>query len=219
MVEHVNVSEIRKKAMNAYMSDGIWEIFLGSMLTIIGALKLSEHYAGGMEFNPAYVSVVIVLSVIIIPRIKAKLTFPRIGYVDVKHARHRSVRNRLLLLALIAIGLIGLVFLLSAGEAPPREPGEVTLPYVGLYFAGFVAVVISTVAFIRQVRRMHFASVFFIVVFGALHLLKIYPGFGFLITGVGLLVAGLFILVGFIRNNPVLPIDELASEQIGGGNG
>jgi hypothetical protein len=218
MVEAIDLKKIRRRVAVSYHNDGVMELYLGFVLTMIGILEMRQVYWGGEGFLPIYSPAIVVFPLFFALVAKLRMTVPRVGYVNMKHKEYRANRFHLVLVAVIAIGLFGLVYLLQTSQVAAGTEGA-HKPYLGLYFAAFVAGVISLTAVGGESPRMHLGSAFFLVVFGVLFLLKLNVSVGFLITGVGLLGTGTVMLTRFLRNNPVLPADDLASNESGGGNG
>ncbi len=211
MVGSVNVTAARRKALVAHMSDGIFELYIGCMLTCIGIFEVLQHLGYGNGFNAVTAPVYVIFPLFMVFIFKRTVTRKRIGYVDFKHSRHKVNMLHLGLVWVIALVLFALVVLLqnTVGADPAAEGlKDAIKPFLGLYLAIWIGVVISTMAVMGEAHKWHIGSIFFLVVYALLYLLKVHISYGFLICGGALLVYGAIQLTRFLRDNPVLPPDE-----------
>ncbi|MCB2213749.1 hypothetical protein KQI52_16690 [bacterium] len=208
MEQGVDVSAVRRKALISHMSDGIFELYIGCSLTCIGIFEVLQHFGYGDGATAVTTPVYVIFPLFMVVIFKRTVTRKRIGYVDFRHSRHKINMLHLGLVWVIALALFALVVLLqnTIGADPAAEGWKEQIkPFLGLYLAIWIAVVISTVAVMGEAHKWHIGSIFFLVVYGLLYLLNIHISWGFLICGGALLIYGSIQLTRFLRDNPVLP--------------
>ena len=207
MDESIDLQKIRRRVAVTYMQDGLFELYVGFSLTILGLLEMHQHYGGGEGFNPIYTPVLIFFPMVLMVVAKRRVIRPRVGYVDLKHKKYSVNRLHVVFVVVAALALFGLVYLLQVSQTVEGAV-DAHKPYLGLYFGVFVAGVMSVMAVAAEAPKMHLWSLFFMLVFAVLFLLEMFTGLGFVVCGVGLLTVGLIMLTSFLRSNPMLPEDD-----------
>jgi hypothetical protein len=207
MAESVDLKQIRQRVAVTYMKDGLFELYIGFPLTMIGLFELHQHYGGGAGFNAVYTPIIVFFPMFLFFIAKRKMTLPRVGYVNMKSDRFCFNKLHFILVIAAAVVVFALIYLLQVSQTVAGTEGA-HKPYLGLYFSVFVAGVMSAMAVAAELPKMHLGSAFFIVVFGVLFLLKMYTGLGFVICGGGLLIVGTIMLTRFLRNNPRPSADD-----------
>ncbi len=207
MEEAIDLKKLRQRVAITYMKDGLFELYVGFPLLLIGLFELHQHYGDGAGFDAIYSPIIIIFPMFLFFIAKRKMIRPRVGYVDLKHKTYRTNRLHLALVIVGAVVLFGLVYLLQISQTVEGTV-DAHRPYVGLYFGVFVAGVMSAMAVAAEAPKMHLWSLFFMVVFAGLFLLDMYTGLGFVICGAGLLIIGSIVLNRFLRDNPLLPPDD-----------
>lgn len=109
-----------KRAVRNRWEDGITEIFIGMGVFLYALFQslLIAITADETDASPAQIIITVVLSCLVIlagivifrwagERIKARTTYPRTGYVEVKRQRIRfTARNAILIIVLVPISLV-----------------------------------------------------------------------------------------------------------------
>lgn len=203
-----SIDSVRRRVLSVHMSDGILELYLGFVLTMIGLLELHQHFGDGEGMTATMTPLIVVIPMFLMFIAKRNVIQKRIGFADMSGSRHRTNRLHLVLVVVIALALAAVTYWMQARGLEATEGTAGHKPYVGLYFGIFVMAILSTLGVMIESRRLHLESLLFLVVFALLFAMKLYTGFGFLITGVALLVIGTCLLVRFLRENPILPPED-----------
>lgn len=189
MVDELKILE--KRMANRYMEDGIWDIYLGLMAFAFGfgiVLDISYLAAIMVSVGFAFQSIA-----------KNMITFPRIGYIKLRKAKKRGMAA--VLTGVLFLGMmIFLVFMLG-DENPVRYfVRDRMLFFIAVIWGGAIA--LAGLSF--HVRR-YFA--YALIVFGAVMMSEWMGSLGLNLIGAGLLVmiAGLFVMMRFIRKYPITP--------------
>jgi hypothetical protein len=82
MNERINLEEIERRIYREANSDGIMELLLGVLLLLMAATWARSYFTVFLAFFPIYGNRVM-------ETIRAKVTYPRIGYVELKQASAR----------------------------------------------------------------------------------------------------------------------------------
>lgn len=199
----MKIEAVRKRAMWAVHADGIFDVVLGIPLLLMG-INITFRVAD-FDILP------IVLFPLIVPLmfgLKAMITQPRIGFVEVKPAL--SIKKQLWLLT--GLMLLGIGGFIAIGFAPDaREMFKQLFPTV--LQLGLAAYLI-TIGLHYEVRRWLVLAG--ILVLSAVVMLLIptgevrKEGIALLIMGSYLLVVGMATLVHFVRSHPVHRDEEPA---------
>ena len=194
MPETVSLKEIERKAWTSYFEDGLWDIFLGSMLLIGGIRSLTD--------NVWYTLLVLSLA-IVLPLGKKLITIPRLGYVKFGPARKLKLGKAkaalvISVLAVFALFLLPVLFTHS-GLPLPRMPIS---PIMAVWIAAFFGLL----AYYLDFKRLY--------VYGLLYGISevLWGQFGKpvgpvtqTIIGIAILVIGLVVFVRFLGKYPLPP--------------
>jgi hypothetical protein len=200
-----NTKELERRAFRTTFEDGIWDIFLGLMLLLMGAGPILSGYE---QMSITRIGVVLVLigtaAFLGFYLGKKLITLPRIGRVRFGEERRRKIRKTALVLSLSV--LAGLVAFCS--YFLPRLTGIDLGPYfpIGLFAVNCV-VVFSLAAWFLDYSRAYLYGWLYAAAFPLGMLLMEYTRFGFhIIYGVfaALMIGiGVVLLARFLRDNPV----------------
>ena len=199
MVSDINLKEIQRKVYMSFFQDGLWDIFLGLFILGWGLAILTEAaYLPAISFTGLY---------FVIWGIKKWVTYPRIGYVRFSATSRRRITARFVILGTVVL-LLGVMaaVLWGIGTRP-----QWLADYFPLIFNGMLAAVVCFVAYWARVTRfyLHAALIFLGAV---LHLwLGTRWDFGFIGSGVIIVLIGLGILISFLRKYPKM-IEEVQGE-------
>jgi len=204
MMNDINLKEIERKAFTSYFHDGMWDLYGGLILLGFGITMLT-----GWD----YLMLPIVVIAMIPLLIRKRIVIPRLGIV--KFSPERQARTKKSILAAMIIltftALLGMMFfILFSTDTMPQWLEIWMHDYFLAFFGGMIAALITVAAFLVRVKRFYaYATLVFIAFFIASLLrpkdMEVIP-----ITVVGglILLSGIFILIRFLRNNP-LPKGEI----------
>jgi len=202
-VSRHGLQDIEKRAWLRTFEHGLWDIGIGVMLASFGASILT----GYAWLSPIWIPVAIPL----MQGLGQRVIAPRIGRATFRKRRQRSKTRIMHLLTALAIAGLGM-FLFTSWSTQPSAPA-----WVGWFRAHFVVVIgaiwggaLAIGAWAIDVPRLYGYGA---LLFGALVVLDLTDGhnLGHALAAVGglIAVAGVALLVRFIRRYPPHPIAEV----------
>jgi len=157
MNETISLKELERKAFRSTHQDGLWDLFLGGLLLMLGLGQFLERGPGLSEGTvlAVYAAVVLLLTGAF-TLLKFKVTVPRIGRVRFGPSRRVKVMKvSLVLLASVGLGFV--VFLLTAGGIIPGASG---LAVPALFLVNSV-VVFGAMGYYLDLPRLYLYGWFF----------------------------------------------------------
>ena len=100
MNTNMNLKEIERKAFRSFFQDGIWDIFLGLLMILMGLGPWLGGKMGGGEIE--FTSVVIIMGILILVALAAVIGFnlakkyittPRLGVARFTAPRRKKIKN------------------------------------------------------------------------------------------------------------------------------
>lgn len=188
MAERISLKEIERKAWTSYFEDGLWDIFLGTMLLIGGIRSLTD--------NVWYTLLVLPL-ILVLPLGKKVITTSRLGHVKFGPARKRKLDKLTTGLIISVLAVFALLLLIRSGLSFRGIPIS---PIMAVWIAAFFGVLAHYLDF----RRLY--------AYGLLYGLSevIWGQFGKLIgatiqtiSGIAILLIGIVVLMRFLRKYPL----------------
>lgn len=196
MKEKIDLREIEKKAWTAYFQDGLWDIFIASMMLTMAIRTLTDNvlFTLGM-----FIGVPILIFG------KKYMTIPRLGFAKFGPKREAKRMKLFVIILLAVISTFVLLLLPLLGIEPSRDASS-------LFMAIFLMVVFSSIAYYLDFNRLY--------IYGLLFAINeiVWGRFGeptgpylILIFGFVVLIIGLIILISFIRKYPLPKKEDLAN--------
>ena len=188
MAERISLKEVERKAWTSYFEDGLWDIFLGTMLLIGGIRSLTD--------NVWYTLLVLPL-ILVLPLGKKVITTSRLGRVKFGPARKRKLDKLTTGLIISVLAVFALLLLIRSGLSFRGIPIS---PIMAVWIAAFFGVLAHYLDF----RRLY--------AYGLLYGLSevIWGQFGKLIgatiqtiSGIAILLIGIVVLMRFLRKYPL----------------
>lgn len=210
MREEIDLRGLERKAYISYHEDGLLDLFLG--LGIIGFVET-------IFFNmTSTASIIPALAIIFYAFAKKKITIPRIGHV--RFSQSRNPRIILLQGLLVLILLLGLFFGLLIWRADAS--GEmsfwmkIVLEKYPHLIVGFVGVLLFYLtAYAMGIGRFYGYSALTLVLFVTGWILDIQAKRIALLFGVVMMLAGVALLIRFLRKYPEIK-EETSHDKEGG---
>jgi hypothetical protein len=207
LMDKIDLDEMERRTWRESNSDGIMEILLGILLFFMAGV-----WAKG---SSGFLAFVLIFGNKIIERLKARFTYPRIGYVELRPEEGKSLGWGILGYTLAVIAFMSVVMALFYGGDLGGADIDRWVPlFIGALFTGgmtylhgksgdplayvyaLVAVVIGGVFTIYEVGPSMRGTEFYLLFLA-----------GFF------LVAGVIRLVTFMRRNPVLDLPEAGDHR------
>ena len=207
MSEKLNLKELERKAWRSFFDDGLWDIYLGLLLSLMGISGLLDRSGLTEDLGMTIYIGLLALTMAAFWAGKRFITVPRIGRV--KFGRERKVRRIKTALILFASVVFGLVVMLLTSaarrEAAPDVPWKAVMPVI---WAVNMLVVFGAMGYFLDFERLYFIGLMYAItiplneIFITLAKIRIGPYlfFGF---GAVTVAVGIFYLLRFLRNYPV----------------
>ena len=200
MMENISLKELEKMAYRSTFQDGIWDVYLGTMLLNMAISTLLT------TLGLTLVQSALGLTIIFIPVTlfglaffilgKKYITVPRMGYVEFVPKRKRNLGKSILVLSLSAIlGLV--VFILTMSSKIPYDL-RYRFPVVLIIFALNVIVVFSLLAYFFDFKRLYIYAFLYAVPFVIGKHLQQITGSRYMLTTLLFISSSIMIIVGLI---------------------
>ena len=215
MNTQIDLKELERKAFRANFQDGVWDIYLGLLLLLLGgspALTRTSLPLGWLTAIPVAVAVVTILAFM---GAKKFIVIPRLGLVKYGPEREKKRKSVTLILSLSA--LLGVVMFFAArpaiGLAQTWElPGWAVIAGV---FGIQSIVVFSLGAYFLDYSRAYLYGWFYALALPTTFWLMdagIYVPVGTLLLAAVMILIGTVLFVRFLRDYP-LPAREMFSHD------
>jgi len=208
MSEKLNLKELERRAWRSFFDDGLWDIYLGLLLALMGISGLLDR--SGLTEGAGMSIYIGLLAVVMAAFWAAKrfITVPRIG--QVKFGRERKVRRIKTALVLFASVVFGLVVMLLASRA--RQDGSLEIfgsAFLPVVWAINMLVVFGAMGYFLDFERLYFIGLMYAITIPLNEILislanvRIGP---YLFFGCGSIIVavGIFYLARFLQNYPVI---------------
>ena len=203
-----DLQEIEQKAYRDTMRDGFTELFAGFFFVLAAAMIYKSI------FVPIFVAFYIIILPQLIPRLREKYTNPRIGYFKPREEDLDLNPMSFLLFLLIVIVVGGIGTALMIGDVLNIYNWITMLPFIfGMIMLGPSVYLVEKTGLRRYwifgvtTTISGFLFSYYTLIFPPLS-----PYDGILafcmILGAGLLLLGLITFMRFIRNNPIIDLQE-----------
>ena len=204
MTTPVDLKSLEKKTWKSFFDDGLWDIYLGLMLGLMGVSRmldesgLSEDQATAIHFG------LLVLVMIIFFLGKRLITVPRMGRVKFKAKKRRKISG--VLFISIIVGLIVWWFSASMTNASPEQQSSLKT-FFPLIYALNALLVFGLIGYFASFERLYYIGVLFALPVPLDQWL--YDSYGinlgyilFLIAGAIIVAVGVGYLVRFLKAYP-----------------
>lgn len=207
-----------KHAYAHWFEDGIFEIGFGMLLAGVGTLRAIIHFASG---NPAayfWLSAGLLFFMIgfvwgsrrIGQALKARITYPRTGFMAFKPRTHNYKFILSWLIALILAGILGAMVGVLAVQADQTQAGAIVTITLGLVGA----LAFSIAAQRLGVKRFYYLAAISLglgLLISALRVgVVLGLSFFYLSIGLAMIVAGGLALVLFLRSHEPVDLDGIS---------
>ena len=209
MTEKLNLKELERKAWRSFFDDGLWDIYLGLLLALMGVsafmnnLELTEAMHMGI-----YIGLLIVV-MLAFWAAKRFITVPRIGRVKFGSERKkRRIKTSLVLFASVVFGFILFLLLdgVARGNINRALPWDVIVPAA---WALNMLLVFGLMGYFLEFERLYFIGLVYAIVLPLDAILRkttelrIVP-YMFVFAGFLIIVIGTVYLTRFLHNYPVI---------------
>jgi hypothetical protein len=209
MSEKLNLKELERKAWRSFFDDGLWDIYLGLLLALMGV----SAFMGNMELTEAtHMGIYIGLLIVVMLGFwaaKRFITVPRIGRVKFgTERRKRRIKTSLVLFASVVFGFILFLVLggVARGDISRALPWDVIVPAA---WALNMLLVFGLMGYFLEFERLYFIGLVYAIVLPLDSILRkatelrIVP-YMFVIAGFIIIAVGVVYLIRFLRNYSVM---------------
>ena len=209
-MEQLNIKALEKKAFRSFFRDGIYDVFLGTILLSFG-LPLILREFGWIHWEtmtiPLVISIILNVGALAFFVFGKKyITAPRLGIVRFGTTRKRKMMHvKLLLVISVLIGVVTL-FLTMFKILPVG--GDTGIPAAGVIFAIQVLIVFGLAAYFMDFTRLYLYAFLFAFSMPVTFWLKknaslAYPTlYVYSLTAGPMLVIGWILFIRFLRHYP-----------------
>ncbi|MEJ2305150.1 MAG: hypothetical protein P8Y14_26815 [Anaerolineales bacterium] len=193
------VDELEQSVILLDNQDGVGDIFAGLFILSFGIGMLSEIFWFGAILVPALFPVW--------QQVRKRLAARRLGHVETTSAQVNRAKIRLALMAVVGLGtlLLGLVFFLIFSQESFLHGLRTWLQeYFELAMGGLATLLLVLVGAINRIGRFYFYAALALAVFTAGYILNLGLAITMTLLGALIILAGLFVLIRFLREHPVL---------------
>lgn len=187
MTTDINLKQIEKKAWTIYFRDGLWDIYMGLLMIVIGINSFidSEWY-----------SLLMIAPILLIILGKRFITTPRLGRVKFGSGRQKKRLVVEMVIAIVVICDIALVVLTANDESFPKAVAAAV-------FGISMILVFWSMAYFFDCRRFYIYGLLLATAF-ILDILINDPlvSTSFLVFGTAALTFGLALLTSFLHKYP-----------------
>jgi hypothetical protein len=208
MSEKINLKELERKAWRSFFDDGLWDIYLGLLLALMGISGLLDRSSLTEGWGMGIYIGLLVLVMLAFWAGKRFVTVPRIGRVKFGHERKvRRIKTTLVLFASVVFGLVAMLLTSAARRnAAPEVPWRIIIPAI---WAVNMLAVFGAMGYFLDFERLYFIGLMYAItvplneILITLAEIRIGP-FLFFSFGAIIVVVGIFYLIRFLHNYPVI---------------
>jgi hypothetical protein len=209
-MEQLNIKALEKKAFRSFFRDGIYDVFLGTILLSLG-LPLILREFGWIHWEtmtiPLVISIILNVGALVFFVFGKKyITAPRLGIARFGKTRKRKMMHvKLLLVISVLIGVV--TFFLTMFKILPVG-GNTGIPAAGVIFGIQVLIVFGLAAYFMDFTRLYLYALLFAVSLPITFWLKknsslAYPTlYVYSLTAGPMLVIGWTLFIRFLRQYP-----------------
>ena len=218
--QSLHLKDIEKSAFRSTFDDGLWDIFIGTMLLTFGMSRLFDDIGFSVVISRIITTSIMLLSPLILIVGKRFITTPRIGLVNFSGFRIRKIM-RVHLIVVVAVCLTFLLLGVSLSASDEWGPQWLEDRAGDIVIAMMVIAIYSGMGYYLSFERFYPYGVIFALFitsysspdsFGLIP-----PATPFLLCSLLIIVFGLHVLREFMKNNPIPNDDEKNIDELGEG--
>jgi hypothetical protein len=202
-----NLTEIERKAYRSTFQDGLWDIFLGSLLLILSFSALLSNIGAAEKLH---IGILIMLQITLLLAFiigKKRITIPRLGFVKFGPERKRRItKSRIVLLVSVLAGFT--VFLIASQIIQGNQVDRAKLLlFAPIAWVANSIIVFSLLAYYLNFTRLYIYSILFALPVPLDVAIKQFAGINlspiaFAVPGLVILAVGIVLLVRFLHIYP-----------------
>ncbi|MCP4138848.1 MAG: hypothetical protein GY755_00900 [Chloroflexi bacterium] len=161
MSSMVNLKELERKAWKSFFDDGLWDIYLGLLLALMGISALLDKTSlSKNQVLAVYLGLMLIVMTAFWAA-KRFITVPRMGRVKFGAVRQKKEKNvRLILFLSIVVGL-AVYWFFEGVNSGKIETGFSLKTFFPLLYAGNMVLVFGLMAYFLDFERLYFIGLMF----------------------------------------------------------
>jgi len=211
MSQELDLKQIEAKAWRSVFQDGLWDIYLGLLLLLMGGGDLLDRLNLPDSGRIAIYIGLQILAMLVLWTGKRFITLPRMGRV--KFGPERKARQHKVVLILFGSVILGMVMWLIASAV--SNGWAAGLPWMALFpaiYALNVLAVFGLAAYLFQFERLYLIAVLFALPVPVDALVRAWLGirlgfWAFAVPALIILAMGVILLMRFLRDYSV-PVED-----------
>ncbi len=211
MAEQLDLKALERKAWRSFFDDGLWDIYLGLLLGLMGFNSLLAHKTSLSDDQSTTIYIGLMLTIMVVFWLSKRfIVVPRIGRAKFQAKKRRKI-NAVLFISVI-VGLIAWWFAAGMINAPSDQRDNFTALFP-LIFALNALLVFGLIGYFTSFERLYYIGVLFALPVPIDQWL--YDSYGinldyilFLIPAAIIVGIGIWYFIRFLKNYP--PVQEMA---------
>ena len=200
-----DLKKLEQKTYLAYYQDGLLDLIIGAIILGLGMKEVIDS---------SIWNIAAILLIIAYVPLKRGITFPRLGYAKFKV--QRGGINLLVvggvILGVLMLMVVGMLLLLrtngsTSSRLVPWIRENPLMFYGVLGFVGF-----GVIGMLNGLKRLFVYALLSVLLMMGGHFLGLPNSVPFLVLGGVILFIGIFLLIGFMHNNPAIKEDNHANQ-------
>ena len=211
MVSSIDLKQIERKAYRSTYQDGIWDIYMGTVVVLMG-LFLYHPESGYSAINIIMMVLLLSLAYSLFWAGKKYITLPRMGQVRFGPVRQRRKKTMAIILGVIVLIQIIFVGLTAVSRYYPQvggrlfgstDAGLATVAAIGSLFVGLPMLLM---AYMIDFPRGYYIAVLMSLAVFLMILTNqpLYPA----VLGILIIIPGVVLLINFLKKYPLPRRDE-----------
>lgn len=208
MKEQIDLKALEKKAWKSFFDDGLWDIYLGLLLALMGTSSLLSHNTALNEDQATLVYLGLMLTVMIAFWFgKRFVVAPRIGRVKFQAKKRRKIG--VVLVISVIVGLVAWWFTAGMTNVSPEQ--RINFKEIfPLVYALNALIVFSAIAYFTSFERLYYIGILFALpvpvdqwLYDSYNINLDY--IAFLVPAAIIVGVGIWYFVRFLNNYPPAP--------------
>lgn len=208
MKDQIDLKALEKKAWKSFFDDGLWDIYLGLILALMGISSLLSHNTPLSQDQATLIYIGLMLTVMIAFWFSKRfIVAPRIGRVKFKAKKRRKIS--IVLFISVVVGLIAWWFTAGMTNVSPEQSANFKELFP-LIFALNVLIVFGAIAYFTSFDRLYYIGVLFALPVPVDQWL--FDSYGinldhiaFLVPAAIIISVGVWYFIHFLNNYPRVP--------------
>ncbi len=207
MKEQIDLKALEKKAWKSFFDDGLWDIYLGSLLALMGISGALDNTAlSEDQIMMVYLGLMMFVMLAFWAG-KRYIVVPRIGQAKFKKQKRRKVS--VILILSVVVGLVAWWFTAGMGDVSPEQRTSFKEIFPLVYALNNI-IVFSAIAYFTSFERLYYIGILFALpvpidqwLYDSYNINLDY--IAFIVPALLIVTVGIVYFVRFLKNYPRVP--------------